>query len=88
MSDSSLDKIISQILEEVGDQKEGVTEHNLLTDHLPDQDSGVGMQEKTNAMTEFVGTALGDKKTNHTICQINSTNYPIARNPQPTTHNL
>mgnify|MGYP001453104398 CR=1 FL=1 len=60
MSDSSLDKIISQILEEVGDPKEGVTEHNLLTDHLPDQDSGVGMQDKTNAMTEFVGTALGD----------------------------
>lgn len=64
MSNSSVDQIISQILDEVSDAPAAVVEQvqpqAQLKDNLPKQGSGAAMNDKKNSMTEFVGTALGD----------------------------
>lgn len=60
MPESGVDQIISAVLEQVGVLKEESTDSKSVNVKEHNVKEEKKMQEKRNAMTEFVGTAIGD----------------------------
>jgi microcompartment protein PduB len=60
MTESGVEQLISAVLEQVGDFDNASQNVEPDNCHQTKNNKGVSMLEKRNAMTEFVGTAIGD----------------------------